>query len=184
MKHYTRWHRHGDPMTVSRTPPLAPDATEKVCPRCGQTKLLRFFGMRTTGTRKGYCRECEVGYNAEYLETPHGRNHKRSAGRAWKNRNAAQVAARLYGITVDDYDAMLDRQNGRCAICRTDKVGGNATRWHIDHDHTTGTVRGLLCMKCNLGLGYFGDDHRRLIDACIYLGAVPSSPIGFFEEVS
>lgn len=132
---------------------------------------------------KGYCWPCEKAYLLE-RNNGAGNAKRRAVARNSRRRNHWASVQRMYGITQIEYDALLERQGGRCAICRTDTVGGNGKRWHIDHDHATGIVRGLLCMKCNLGLGYFDEDHHRMINACIYLGAVPSSPIGFFKEVS
>ena len=70
-----------------------------------------------------------------------------------------------YGITVDDFKAMLTAQGGTCAIC------GDAPerRLHVDHDHRTGQVRGLLCTGCNKGIGCFRDDPDRLRGAIRYL---------------
>lgn len=72
-----------------------------------------------------------------------------------------------YGITVEDYVRMLVEQNGRCAICLSEYPGPNA--FHVDHDHATGKVRGLLCTRCNPGLGYFRDDPELLARAIEYL---------------
>jgi DNA-directed RNA polymerase subunit RPC12/RpoP len=72
-----------------------------------------------------------------------------------------------YGITEEDFNAMLEKQGYRCAICGSDNDGRELA---IDHDHVTGEVRGLLCTKCNLGLGSFEDDITRLEKAKLYLG--------------
>lgn len=64
---------------------------------------------------------------------------------------------RLYGITPEDFDAMLAAQGGCCAICGTDTPRGRG-RFHVDHCHTTGRVRGLLCTLCNTSL------HRAELD--------------------
>lgn len=69
-----------------------------------------------------------------------------------------------YGITVEQYDAMLERQEGRCAICRGEDPGGRFGRFAVDHDHATGAVRGLLCMMCNTTLGRY-EAQRARIDA-------------------
>jgi hypothetical protein len=83
---------------------------------------------------------------------------------------------RYYGITPEDYYAMLSAQGGVCAICKTDKpcarrhkIQGESEFFFIDHCHTTGKVRGLLCNACNRGLGILGDDPKRLIEAADYL---------------
>jgi hypothetical protein len=63
---------------------------------------------------------------------------------------------------------LLAAQGGRCAICVGEWTGHHIAP-HIDHDHATGKVRGLLCVNCNNGLGRFGDDPRRLRAAAQYL---------------
>ena len=64
--------------------------------------------------------------------------------------------------------ASSESQDGGCTICRTDVPGGKGG-WHLDHDHATGQVRGILCHRCNLALGYFGDDRDRVRSAIEYL---------------
>lgn len=71
---------------------------------------------------------------------------------------------RKYGLSVGEFDSMTLAQAGRCPIC-----GSAPTRLQVDHCHTTGKVRGLLCRECNLGLGIFGDDVDRLFRAIRYL---------------
>ena len=77
-----------------------------------------------------------------------------------------------YGITLEDYDVMLKLQKGVCAICGT--TGGKYEEvkncgLSIDHCHDTGTVRGLLCNKCNVGIGNFNDDPTLINKAVEYL---------------
>lgn len=71
---------------------------------------------------------------------------------------------RRYGITFDQWTEMLIAQSGRCAICLDPMVDP-----HVDHDHSTGSVRGLLCTNCNTGLGKFKDSPDRLASAIQYL---------------
>lgn len=73
--------------------------------------------------------------------------------------------AAKYGLTVEEYWAIHDEQLGVCAICRN--VLGERTA--VDHDHETGTVRGLLCINCNTGLGKLGDSIESLELALTYL---------------
>jgi hypothetical protein len=72
-----------------------------------------------------------------------------------------------YGMTVEQYDAMLITQNGVCAICS--KPSSNKKRLHIDHEHATGAIRGLLCHSCNTGLGLLRDDPILLVRCLEYL---------------
>ena len=70
---------------------------------------------------------------------------------------------------------MFVAQNERCAICGTEVFGtrnGRVTYPHVDHDHDTGKVRGLLCHKCNSGLGFFDDCPEIMLEAVAYLTKV------------
>lgn len=69
-----------------------------------------------------------------------------------------------YGITVEEYDAMFERQEGLCAICSVPRK-----RFHVDHDHETKRVRGLLCNNCNTGIGMFQDNPTLLRLASMYV---------------
>lgn len=88
-------------------------------------------------------------------------NAEMKAGGAWrcryKYKDSADKAAhayrlRRYGLTIEDYDAMLLTQKGRCAICGRSATE-NTKRLSVDHDHVTGHVRGLLCQVCNRDVG-------------------------------
>jgi hypothetical protein len=74
-----------------------------------------------------------------------------------------------YGMTVEQYDALLLAQDGRCAICGTDKPYKNKDKLCVDHDHITGIVRGLLCDRCNGLLGNAFDSVATLEKAIKYL---------------
>ena len=86
----------------------------------------------------------------------------------------ANVLKNKYGLTVEQYDDMVNRQGGVCAICgkgndRLTKWGTRTTRLVIDHCHATGKVRGLLCHTCNSGIGSLGDSVDNLSNAIEYL---------------
>jgi hypothetical protein len=68
-----------------------------------------------------------------------------------------------YDLTVDEYDKMIDDQNGKCLIC------GNAYKLYVDHDHSTGKVRGLLCDGCNRGIGFLQESKTNLLNSIKYL---------------
>lgn len=72
-----------------------------------------------------------------------------------------------YGITMDDYEALLAEQDCKCGVCGVDL--STVKRSCIDHSHTTGKVRGVLCGHCNLGIGHLRDDPERLRAAIEYL---------------
>jgi hypothetical protein len=70
-----------------------------------------------------------------------------------------------HGMTLDQYEKMLQHQKGVCAICGEI----SSRRLCFDHNHSTGKVRGLLCSKCNFGIGQFNDDIELLMAAAVYL---------------
>ncbi len=106
----------------------------------------------TTRTAKPVCADCKVD----------------DRSRPYRREYYLGYTLRKHGLTVADYDRMLAAQRGRCAICRSKDPRG-AGRWHIDHDHVTGQVRGLLCSNCNLALGYLGDDPEIIKAAARYV---------------
>jgi len=69
-----------------------------------------------------------------------------------------QRMAKRYGINKDDFDTLLHNQGGVCAICR--KPDWNGKGPHVDHDHVTGKVRGILCTSCNMAIGHVYDDPK------------------------
>ncbi len=74
-----------------------------------------------------------------------------------------------YGLSLEEYDILLLAQGGVCAICGKSQSGKRKMRLCVDHSHKTGQVRGLLCEKCNVGLGSFRDDPELLVRAARYL---------------
>jgi len=113
-----------------------------------------------------YCKKCA------YAATKRSRARNRPGYNAAQARNAMirynknrPDLMRNFGITKAEYDAMVKSQKGRCAICGDPPK----TNLAVDHDHTTGKIRGLLCTNCNLGMGHFRDDVDRLRIAVRYL---------------
>lgn len=88
-------------------------------------------------------------YHAEHREELHGYHLKAK-----------------YGLSLEDYTALLEKQGGRCAVCGTPPDG---RRLSVDHNHETGEVRGLLCLNCNTTLGKVGDSPEILMEAIAYL---------------
>jgi len=119
--------------------------------------------MRKThrpGKPVSQCTKCKVEYNKEY------RQRNKDKVLEIERKSKLKMA---YGITPGQYDAMLKAQDGKCAICSTKKPGGRTKMFFIDHCHTNGNVRGLLCMRCNTGLGLFLDNPKFLLNAINYL---------------
>ena len=100
--------------------------------------------MDSTGLHT-YCKDCQREYTA-------------SRQRGW-------YLKRKYGITLEDYEEMVEAQLGVCAICAgppLNKGRGDVAMFDVDHNHDTGEVRALLCAMCNRGLGQFVDDPELL----------------------
>ena len=135
-------------------------AGTKICTTCGIEKDINEFyfrgGKYSPNSRKSKCKECDKKRLAE--------NHDPIKYRE-------QHLKRMYGITHQDYEVMLEEQNNRCAICETSDPGGRHTSNYfvVDHCHTTGKVRKLLCHHCNTALGLVGDNISTLQKMIEYL---------------
>lgn len=104
-------------------------------------------------------------------------------GKAWKKANPGAMKKyrlRKYGLTLEQYEALVKKQDGRCAICDTATPAKHGS-WCIDHDHETNKMRGLLCLKCNAGLGSFDDSPANLLAAERYL-QLHRSPASAFRD--
>jgi len=101
-------------------------------------------------------------------KTAHGRRHRQKYRASYRDKQLR----RDFGITMHDYQQLLLEQNGVCAICERPETSlrwGNLQPLAVDHCHTSGKVRALLCHKCNVGIGSLGDDPERLRRAAAYL---------------
>lgn len=98
---------------------------------------------------------------------------KRQASKKWRDNNKEKVLNKRYkeryGITYEQYCNMLKEQNHKCAICGVDEVDSRNQKLCVDHDHSTGKVRKLLCHNCNCGLGHFKDNLGSIAKALEYL---------------
>lgn len=121
-------------------------------------KLLRHGALRTYTSGGCRCERCRKSIS-EY----HKKRRLRLPTEKLK-KEAVRARKRRYGVDADTFDSMLEQQDGQCAICAKP-----LERPHVDHCHSTLRVRGLLCFKCNTGLGCFQDDPDRLLTAAAYL---------------
>lgn len=156
----------------SRGRHLPPGWVEKACPGCGEVKPREAYGSQSR------CKECRARYYQENKPTlrqnrrAHYRKDPSKAVRysvEWKRANPEKVRdyhlKAKYGIPYGTFDRLMQEQDGRCAICRREPD----RTLHVDHDHETGAVRGLLCDTCNRGIGYFHEDPERLRAAASYV---------------
>jgi hypothetical protein len=133
----------------------------KVCGSCNLIQPFENFPPEPNGRKIGkvgaWCKQCCSLKNKTVYKD--------------KIRNAN---LKKYGLTLDDYFNLLDKQNHKCKICgvpsaRAPGVGASPGILCVDHDHETNKVRGLLCSHCNTGLGLFFDDISNLENAIQYL---------------
>lgn len=112
----------------------------KLCTKCQQVKPADAFHHGAGKMDKYWCVPCKRAYNREWLKN--NPESRRNTQRKTK-----------YGLSPEAFAALLAEQDGKCALCLTDLEPNRST--HVDHDHENGEVRGLLCHKCNLALGYY-----------------------------
>lgn len=109
-------------------------------------------------------------YNLKYYHKK-TKHYFRDYNRQYYKNNAEKFRERnlrrQYRITSEEYDHMLYKQNGVCAICNRTNEGDK--KLSIDHCHATGKIRKLLCSRCNVGLGYFNDDTLLMQKAIVYI---------------
>lgn len=135
------------------------------CPQCDRVLLVEEFLRKKSGRQKGqlqgYCRDCRRHNQRKYrVDNPE----------RWRE-YFRKDNLKKFGLTLEEYDNMLKRQNDGCAICGKRCSTGN--RLAVDHDHVTGRVRGLLCSKHNKALGSFSDNADLLRAAIRYLSVNP-----------
>ena len=130
----------------------------RTCSDCGQDKPHTEFDKKVVKNgriyRASFCRPCRNVRRRSNYDPDHNTN---------------SMMQKNYGITLADYDRMVEKQDGKCAICESTEPRSNGARFAIDHDHKTGKVRGLLCGLCNTAIGKFKDDVALLQSAIEYL---------------
>jgi hypothetical protein len=142
--------------------------------RCARCKNIITEDNRSR--QKSYCCECLKQRQREYYQRHKDkiRVKEREKARQRRRQNPAAHRAKVlkerFGITPQDYESLLSQQGGVCAICEAHEPGGCwNTYFHIDHNTTTGVVRGLLCQHCNCALGIFRHSPQLLAKALSYL---------------
>lgn len=134
------------------------DATKKdgLCHQCKECARARINGKRAADPEAARLRECA---------------YRKANPTKYKHVGRKSKIYRQYGLSLAEYQQMFIEQDHRCAICRTHQDDLDRTLF-VDHCHETGVVRGLLCYKCNTGLGNFKDDLSLVQRAGQYLQKV------------
>lgn len=154
----------------------------KYCSGCNTTKQLTEFHIDSS-EKDGHRHQCKVCRNAKQ------RKYARENKNIIKARNLAKKESRkayyqsdkgiessrkahlkrAFGITLEQYNIMLQEQNGVCDICKQKETSRINNFLSVDHCHTTGIIRGLLCSDCNRGIGLLKDNKENLTNAIKYL---------------
>lgn len=160
----------------------------RTCTRCGVPQLDDCF-RKNARYRDGlttWCKDCASAYDKAHYQAHKSR--RRSLGAIWRRNNKGKARSyelkylqkhptrarnkwymRKYGLTVQQVEDMIAGQGGKCAICQLTPTGNRQAGWHVDHDHSTGKVRGMLCYRCNLTLGISQEDIFRLQRCLFYI---------------
>ena len=140
------------------------------CPRClSPNKTELDFGVKRDGSKMKMCNTCRKNRRLSYLKHRVLKPKMPRTPKKEYSKEEAQIRHRLFtfGVTEEEYKERTEKQGGVCAICGEMNRNGGALS--IDHDHQTGHNRGLLCNRCNPGLGYFRDNPDLLRKAAEYL---------------
>lgn len=131
----------------------------KHCKKCDTTKVLTEFynDKKSSDGKSFYCKQCLKARASAWYKSNPERAKEQSKKRVANGGHRSSQIKRKYNFTQEQYDDMLIKQNGVCLICGTDTPGRNDKNFHIDHDHDTDRVRGLLCSNCNRAIGLLGD---------------------------
>lgn len=130
----------------------------RVCKLCGKEKALEDFLSDKSGNKFGKSYKCKSCYNATRKRKKYPYRYERE-----------HSLKRSYGLSVAAFNAILVKQNHCCAICKKHESQASKGTLFVDHCHTTGKIRGLLCNTCNTGIGLMKDSCQLLINAIEYL---------------
>ena len=136
----------------------------KVCNKCGKLKDFEEFYNETIKSdgKNSSCKLCQNGRTKKWRDLKREDYLQSCRNSSLKSR---------YGITLEEYKILLKEQKSKCAICGSEETRRKGTEnLAVDHDHETGKIRGLLCHKCNRGIGFLQDSTEVLKKAIIYLG--------------
>ena len=141
----------------------------KQCTKCNQVKLLTEF-HKVNGKsekRRSICKLCHNKiYRDNYRKNPE-KYKEYTNSKPYRPELKRKANLKTFGLTIQQYEEMLQQQNGVCAICLETCTSGK--RLAVDHCHATGKVRQLLCRRCNQSMGKFNDDPILLQKVVDYL---------------
>jgi hypothetical protein len=143
--------------------------TTKACLSCKIEKALVDFPKRLKGSKDGFrntCSSCRK--ESDKRRRQENIEKYKQRDRAYYIRNISNIYKTKYGISLEDYNILFDKQQGKCKCCNMHQQELKAAL-AVDHCHTTGIIRGLLCKQCNLALGNVKDNIQTLKNMIEYL---------------
>jgi hypothetical protein len=159
----------------------------RTCSKCGLEKDENQYIRRANGNLRRECKTCKTIMNKQWYikNKDHYKTHNKEYYKAhqehlvqyrrdYVEKFRTEIFARTYNITPEEYHKIVADSNNICAICRKKCAGHGYEELHIDHDHDTGLVRGMLCFTCNSGIGFLKDNMDLLASAIIYLTDINS----------
>lgn len=138
-----------------------PATRDKLQPRCKKCMTDSRDKEWAKKYQKEWCKK-----NSEWLKEYRKQNSEKIKGyaRTYNKKHRRKITAKRYGLKLEQYDQMLEEQNGKCAVCLS-----VSKKLVIDHDHKTNKIRKLLCPKCNTLLGLCNDNKNYLKKLINYL---------------
>lgn len=150
---------------------LTDSYAERICTKCGAEGGLEKFAPRSgcPGKLQSWCRACmsKARRPATDADAEYQREWRKNNPEKMKGYYRRGDLKRKFGITPEEYESILDSQGGTCAVCKSPPT---ATRLlAVDHDHSTGEVRSVLCGPCNVALGMLKDSPIRIRALAFYI---------------
>ena len=152
----------------------------KRCSKCKRKLSLDMF-WKDKNYRDGLClqcKKCKIATRKKWIKSKGGKRIIKCWSEKYYHSEKGKVCRRNhylqrnYNITLEQYDELLEQQNGVCAICKNPETAKNqfgVLRLAVDHNHKTRKVRGLLCQRCNFVIGHSYEDVSILLEAAIYI---------------
>lgn len=138
-----------------------PNLKELRCSRCSIIKSITEFNACMLRLRSPYCISCKNSTSLRYRSTPQAIQKRKDYKKSYQSKEEALRLQKYYKISLQDYNKILEEQKYVCAICKCPESrfrNGRVHKLGVDHCHTTGTIRGLLCFNCNFSFGALKED--------------------------
>lgn len=145
------------------------------CKVCNENKAItEFEHQKNRPNPRKICKSCRYERKLktttkDQIERRNATRRKNAAAGKYKLANKKWYLKNLYGLEYEDFINMLQSQGHKCKICTCDLNSIDKSKVHVDHSHSTGKVRGILCSACNTAIGLFKENMNSLMNALAYL---------------